>query len=176
MCVTGWFNLLNLQELERWRLYLFSPHHFVTKCLLRHFVSSDKPIFLGQACLIISMLQTFADVCSALGLWCLLAAASPADIALGADSPGGLVLAYMLTTASLVAGGAVASTAAVRAARSGFDERDGHKLNRCELALNYAIAPVCLIGTVLCAYMLLLAPLKLAGINVQGALLNSDQD
>ena len=48
--------MLDLRELERWRLYMLVPHHYVTQCLIRYFVSSGAlPCPLAQ--------QAFALAC-----------------------------------------------------------------------------------------------------------------
>lgn len=89
--VGRWRPQVDLPELERWRLYMLVPHHYVNQCLLKSFVSRGSTL-AAQACTALSALLTLADVCSALGLWCLLASSAPADIARGADSPGGCAL------------------------------------------------------------------------------------
>ena len=145
-------------ELRRWCTWLCQPHTFVTLCLARRFTSVRNGA-MGKAFLVLLRLQAVADLLSVVALWGLLAPPAPAGLAHGA---GGLILAYSLTTASVVGSAIGLAVPSVQALKSGELESGGLVVVFGAMAL--LSVGVALVG----AYLIILAPFQLAGLQLDG--------
>ena len=156
-----WYQLIKVNAMQRWVLYLMAPHHYVTMCLTRWAESAGNGAgnIGGMLLRLFGAIQLVGDFLSANALSELLQQPSP---------PVALAIGYWLTTAGLVTAVAALLIALAHSLRQGLP------------CLERSITVAALLGSLLVflfgSLLLVLAPLKLVGLDSTTAFLAAHQE